>query len=184
METLLEDLSNAIGALNGSIEERAVGIRLAATYAARLEPAVPGAELDAYANILDEVIADLKAFQDDHSQIENAIAALENECWKLPASAQKRLDETQKGVKSLPDSSAKEKAIDFLAILQDRYQRLLTTTTIAKSMSERNLTAQKSMTTTTLCPIRSSKVFTMLSPRNSRSFIRLSMMMRASSSVS
>ena len=143
VETLLEDLSNAIGALNGSIEERAVGIRLAATYAARLEPAVPGAELDAYANILDEVIADLKAFQDDHSQIENAIAALENECWKLPASAQKRLDETQKGVKSLPDSSAKEKAIDFLAILQDRYQRLLTTTTIAKSMSERNLTAQK-----------------------------------------
>ena len=145
VETLLEKLSNAICALNGGIEERAVGIRLAATYAARLEPAVPGAELDAYANILDEVIADLKAFQDDHSQIENAIAALKNECWKLPANAQKRLDETQKGVKSLPDSSAKEKAIDFLAILQDRYQRLLTTTTttIAKSMSERNLTAQK-----------------------------------------
>lgn len=141
--TLLENLSKANDALIGGIEDRAAEIRKVAGYAAMLDPAISRAELDAYAKALDAAKAALKAFDDDHSQIEGAIAALENEWWEAPADAQARLDETEKGVKALPDSSAKEKAIDFLAILQDRYERLLATSKTAKAMAARNATAQK-----------------------------------------
>jgi len=143
MGTLLENLGKTIGAVMGSLEERAAAIRKAAEYAAKLDPAVPRAALDARAKALEDAKAALKAFQDDHSQIEGAIAAIQDKWWELPADAQARLDETQKGVRALPDSSAKDKAIDFLAVLQDRYERLLVSTETAKKMAARSATAQK-----------------------------------------
>jgi hypothetical protein len=143
MGTLLENLGKANDALIGGIENRTAGIRKAAGYAQMLDPAVPRTELDAYANALDDAKSALKAFQDDYFQIEGAIAALEDEWWKVPGDAQTRLDETQKGVTALPDSSAKDKAVGFLAVLQDRYVRLLATTKTAKTMTTRNATAQK-----------------------------------------
>jgi hypothetical protein len=141
--TLLENLGNANEAIIGGIEARASAIRQAAGYAATLEPAVSRAELDTYAKALDEAKVALEAFADDHSLIEGAIAALNVKWWEVPEEAQARLDETEKCVKALPDISAKDKAIDFLAILQDRYERLLSTTKTAKDMAARNATAQK-----------------------------------------
>ena len=140
--TLLEKLGNANDVIIGSIEARTAGIRKAAGYATRLDPVVSRAELDAYAKALDEAIASLKAFEDDHSQIEGAIAALDAKWWEVSESAQTRLDETEKGVKSLPDNSAKDKAVEFLAVLQDRYERLLATSKTAKSTAARKAAAQ------------------------------------------
>lgn len=141
--SMLEKLGNANDAIIGGIEACAVGIRKAAGYAAKLDPVVSRAELDSYATALDDAIAALKAFEDDHSQIEGAIAALEAKWWEVPEYAQTRLDETEKGIKALPDSSAKDKAVEFLAVLQDRYERLLATSKTAKSMAARNAAAQK-----------------------------------------
>lgn len=143
MGALLEKLGTMNKALIAGIEGRASEIRKAAGYAAMLDPAVSRAELDAYAKALDETKAALEAFEEDHSQIDGAITALEGKWWEVPEDAQKRLDDAEKGTKALPDSSAKDKAIDFLAILQDRYERLLATNTSAKSMSARYATAQK-----------------------------------------
>lgn len=143
MGMLLENLGKANDALISGIEDRAAEIRKAAGYTTILDPAISRSELDAYAKALDEAKAALKAFDDDHSQIEGAIAALENGWWEVPAKAQARLDEIENGVKALPDSSAKDKALEFLAVLQDRYERLLATTKTAKSMAARNATAQK-----------------------------------------
>lgn len=141
--TMLEKLGNANDAIIGCIEARAAGIRKVAGYAATLDPVVSCAELDAYATALDDAIAALKAFEDDHSQIEGAIAALETKWWEVPEYAQTRLDETEKGIKALPDSSAKDKAVEFLAVLQDRYERLLATSKTANTMAARNAAAQK-----------------------------------------
>lgn len=141
--TLLETLGNANDAIIGGIEIRATGIRKAAGYAATLDPVVSRAELDAYAKALDDVIAAFKAFEDDHTQIEGASAVLEAKWWEVPADAQTRLDETEKGVEALPDSSVKDKAVDFLAVLQDRYERLLATSKTARTMAARNAVAQK-----------------------------------------
>ena len=143
MGALLENLGKAIGALIGGAEGRVAEIRKAAGYAAMLDPAVPHAELDAYAKVLDDAIAALKAFQDDHSQTEGAISALENEWWEVPENAQTRLEETQKGIMALPDSSARDTAIAFLATLQLRYDKLLETTQLAKAKAARSAAAQK-----------------------------------------
>ncbi|MED5548941.1 MAG: AAA family ATPase [Pseudomonadota bacterium] len=143
MGTLLESLGKAINALMDGLEVREAAIKKAADYAAKLNPAVPTAELDAHAQTLADAKAALKAFQEDHSQIEAAIAAIQKNWWELPGNAQARLDETQKGVAALPDSSAKDKAIDFLAILQDRYERLLATSSAAKAAATRSATAHK-----------------------------------------
>lgn len=140
--TLLEKLGNANDAIIGGIEARVAGIRKAAGYATTLDPAVSRAELDVYAKDLDDAIAVFKAFEDDHSKIEDAIVALETKWWVLPKDAQMLLDETEKRVKSLPDSSAKGKAVEFLAVLQDRYERLLTTSKTAKSMVARSAAAK------------------------------------------
>lgn len=140
---LLETFGNATDAIIGGIENRAAGIRKAAGYAATLDPVVSRAELDAYAKALGDAIAALKAFEDDHAQIEGASAVLEAKWWEVPVDAQTRLDETEKGVKALPDSSVKDKAVDFLAVLQDRYERLLATSKNAKTMAARNAVAQK-----------------------------------------
>lgn len=140
--TLLEKLGNANDAIIGGIEARAAEIRKAGGYAATLDPVVSRAELDAYAKVLDDAIAALKAFEDDHSQIEGAIAALEAKWWEVPEDTQTRLDETEKGVKALPESSAKDKAVEFLAILQDRYERLLATSKTAKSMAAQSAVAR------------------------------------------
>jgi ABC-type branched-subunit amino acid transport system ATPase component len=143
MGQLLEKIDNAVGAIIGAIEARAAGIRKTAGYAATLDPAISCVELDAHAKTLDEATAALKAFENDRSKIEGAAAALEHSWWEVPANAQKRLEETQKSVKALPDSSAKDKAIAFLAVLQDRYERLLATTKTAKAIAARSATAQK-----------------------------------------
>lgn len=143
MGALLESLGKATGAIMGGLEERAAAIRKAADYAAALDPAVPRAALDGRAKALDDARAALKAFQDDHSLIEGAVSALENKWWDMPADAQQRIEDTQKGVKALPDSSTKDKAVDFLAVLQDRYERLLGTTKTAKVMATRSDTAHE-----------------------------------------
>jgi hypothetical protein len=140
---LLEKLDKEIKAIINSIEIRAAGIRKAVGYATKLDPVVSHAELDAYAQILDDTITALKAFGDDYSRIEGAIAALETKWWEVPENAQTRLDEIEKGIKALPDSSVKDKAIEVLAVLQDRYERLLATNKTAKDMAARNVVAQR-----------------------------------------
>ncbi|NMM43872.1 AAA family ATPase [Rhodospirillaceae bacterium KN72] len=142
-DTLLKELSDALNEITARVEARITGIRKAANCAAMLDPAVSRLELDAYANALDKTKAAFEAFEIDPSQIENVITALEGNWWEVPAKAQTRLDETHKGVKSLPDSSAKDKAIDFLAVLQDRYERVLGTSRTAKILAAKKSTAQK-----------------------------------------
>ncbi|WP_353428859.1 AAA family ATPase [Paracoccus denitrificans] len=142
MGELLGELAKAIGAIIGSLEERAVAIRKIGEYATKLDPVVPCKEFDAYLKQLEDAKAALKAFRDDHSLIDGTIAAIQEQWWDLPEDATARLEDTQKGLKALPDSSAKDKAIDFLAVLQDRYERLLSTTKTAKSQAARYTTAQ------------------------------------------
>jgi len=140
---MIKQLSNSNNTIIRAIEARTTGIRKVAGYASKLDPVVSLTELDTYVAALGSAIAALKAFEDDHSQIEGAIAALKAKWWKVPKDSQIRLDETAKGVKALPGSSAKDTAVEFLAILQDRYERLLATTKDAESMAARNGVAQK-----------------------------------------
>jgi len=140
--TLLNKLGNTNNVIIAGIEGRAADIRKASIYAAALEPALSHVKLDAYVETLDEAVAALKEFEHDHAQIEGAITVLEVKWWEVPQDAQMQLDELAKGVNALPESLAKDKAVEFLAVLQDRYERLLTATKNAKSVAARNTVAQ------------------------------------------
>jgi hypothetical protein len=139
----LKGLGQSLGAIIGDLDERAAAIRQAAEYGALLAPAVGHLEIDEYANALDDAKAKLTAFQTDYSQIEGAILALESKWWFVPTGAQERLEQTAAGLNSLPEASAKEKAIDFLAVVQDRYERLLSTTKITSQRKSIRATAEK-----------------------------------------
>lgn len=143
INTLLTSIKTANNVLTGVIEDRANDIRKVKAYASKLDPAISHTELDEYIKKLDAMRDDLIAFENDHSQIEGAIAVLESAWWEVPELAQARLDEVVKRVKALPDSSKKDQALKFLAVLQDRYERLLADTKNAKAASARNFKAQK-----------------------------------------
>ena len=96
IKKLLADLGTANDAVIGAIECRAAEICKAAGYAAKLDPAVSHAELDKYVKTLNTAKDALKAFESDHSQIDEAIAALEWAWWVVPDDAMTRLDETER----------------------------------------------------------------------------------------
>lgn len=140
--TLLNNLGNSINVIIAGIESRAAGVRKAAIYAAALEPVLSHAKLDAYVKSLDETVSALKAFEDDHAQIDGAFIVLEAKWWDVPEDAQTQLDDLVTGIKALPESLAKDKAVEFLAVLQDRYERLLIAAKNAKTLVARNAVAQ------------------------------------------
>jgi hypothetical protein len=140
---LLERVGKSLTAIIGDLHERAAAVRKAAEYGTLLVPVVARLEIDKYANALDDAKAKLTAFQRDHSQIEGAILVLESQWWFVPAVAQERLEETKAGLSLLPDASAKEKAIEFLAVVQDRYERLLSAIKVRSRRKSIRATAEK-----------------------------------------
>lgn len=140
--TLLSKLGNSNDIIIASIENRAAEIRKAANYTSILEPVLSHTKLDAYIKTLDEAVASLKAFEDDHTQIDGALTVLEAEWWEVPEDAQLQLDDLAKGINAIPESLVKDKAVEFLAVLQDRYERLLKESKNTKSMASRNTVAQ------------------------------------------
>ena len=141
--TLLDALGEDIDALLGGIEARVAAIQKAASYSAALDPAVSREEFDSYMKALGDVRTALKGFQNDNSMFDEVLAAVEAEWWVLPSDSLKRLDETQKAVKRLPDRSARDNAIGFLTELQVRYDQLTKKTAVAKSKASRSAVAKK-----------------------------------------
>lgn len=140
---LLSKLNTANKAITGALDDRATDIRTIKGYASKLDPVVTDEELDQYAKWLDGLKDTIKAFESDPSKIEETIAVLGFPWWELPKSVQTRLDEVEKGLKALPEISEKEQALKFLAVLQDRYERLLAAAKNVKVLSARNAKAHK-----------------------------------------
>lgn len=140
---LLESLRSAFGEIKNSIEVRIADISKASGYAAKLELAVPRDNLYAYVNALEDIKTTLESFQDDFSQIEKATCSIQKKWWEMPEDARAGLNETQMAVNAMPGSSDKDQAIGILAVLQDRYEKLLWMSEEAKTTVERSKTAQK-----------------------------------------
>ena len=143
IEMMLENLGNANDVIISGMETRVSGIRKVAGYAAMLDPVVSRTELDACVKDLTDAIDALKAFEDDHSKIEDAITVLEAKWWEVPEKVLAKLKETEKSIKALPESSDKENAVGFLAVLQERYEKLIGASKTVKAKQERHLVGQK-----------------------------------------
>lgn len=140
---ILKKLDTDFQTIEQAVEDRIADLRTVASYAKALEPAVPIAKLATYAARLKQILTMIKDFSEDHAQLDPAITAIQDAWWALPGDVQALLEELRKAIAALPDSSAKDKAIQFLTVLQERYTRLIEANRSAKESAQRSITAEK-----------------------------------------
>ena len=143
IEELLGQLRANINAVLESLGERIQAIEHVIQYSKSLKPPVAHAETATYFEGLKDAERALKDFLEDHSRVPQALQAVTDSWWSLAAAQQARIDECQAAVKALPDTSAEDMARDFLSVAQDRYERLLQVTKMAKDQEARSVVARK-----------------------------------------
>ena len=136
-------LDTAFVAIEDAIKERLGDIRKMAGYAKALEPSIETDALDGYVTRLEGIQTAIKEFREDHAKLDPAIEAVQDAWWSLPEDVRTCLEDTRKAVDALPDTSAKDKAIKFLAVLQERYDRLIEANREAKESAQRGAIAEK-----------------------------------------
>lgn len=141
--TQLETIRTAFGVISGALEDRMSAVAKVAAYGAALKEAVPKLAFDEYSQALASAKQALNAFLDDHALIDDALAVTSGAWWALPEGVQARLEGVQTAIGAQPDSSVTDAAREFLAVLQDRYERLLSDSKIAKAHKARHAKAQK-----------------------------------------
>lgn len=143
VDQMLREVRKALNAVIGALEERASGIRKVLGYASALDPVVPSDELGRHLQTLEAANRHLIDFLNDHSRTAGAISTLKQAWWAVPADVVARILETARAAGLLPDGSAEQRAVEILTILQERYDRLLKTTAIAKSAEARSIKARR-----------------------------------------
>lgn len=143
MGELLESLSSNLRSISFEIAEWLAALKKVAQYADKLEPKIARVDIEAAAENLQILLDALKSFDDDPSNIDEALSVVTASWWEAGAETKERLNEVRKGLEGLPDNSARDKALSFLTELQVRYDQLLAATKLAKSKAARNELAQK-----------------------------------------
>ena len=141
--TLLNKLETSFQAIEQAIKDRTTDLRTLAGYAAALEPAIVTVALATYATQLQQIQSVIKNFREDHAQLDPVITAMQDPWWALPEDVQAKLEEIRKAVAARPDSSVKDRAIQFLTVLQERYDRLIEANRAAKQSAQRSTVAEK-----------------------------------------
>ena len=139
----LRELSESIETIKVAFERQAAQIESISSAAAKLDPPFPKEELDSHAAFLQGAVENLEAFLDNHTQVDGALDAVRVDWWDVSEQLSIRLEDMRKVVEALPDLSSKDKAIEFLAVAQDRYERLLEASKLAKRQSHRSAVAAK-----------------------------------------
>lgn len=135
---VLEGVEAAFGTIEEGIKERLADIRKMAGYANAREPAIKTDALDEYVTRLETISTAIREFRKDHAKLDPTTEAIEDTWWVLPENVQTCIEEIRKAVAALPDTSAKDSAIKFLAVLQERYNRLI------ESNREKKLSVERS----------------------------------------
>ena len=137
---VLEGLETAFGAIEGAIKGRLADIRKMTGYANALEPTIKTDALERYVTRLEGIQT---AIKDDLAKLDPAIEAAQDAWWSLPDDVRTCLEDTRQAVDAMPDTSAKDKAIKFLAVIQERYDRLIEANREAKESAQRGAIAEK-----------------------------------------
>lgn len=140
---VLKELETAFVAIEDAIKERLADIRKVEGYAKALEPSVETDVLADYVTRLEAIQTAIKEFREDHAKLDPAIEAVQKAWWSLPEGVRTCLEDTQKAVDALPDTSAKETAIKFLAVLQERYDRRIKADREAEERAQRSAIANR-----------------------------------------
>lgn len=118
-------------------------IRRAIEYSNRLEPQVAHSEMTVYLAHLKEVEAALKAFLEDPSRVKSELSALSDSWWHPTKAQEVEIGQCLAAISALPDTSAEDVARDVLSVAQDRYERLLHLTGVAREKREQSVVAER-----------------------------------------
>lgn len=140
--TLLEKLETNFGTIEQAIRDRIADICKLAGYAKTLGASIDTDTLQRYLAQLKGIQTLMKDFHEDHAKYDPAAAALQETWWIPPEGVQGTLKEIGKAVEALPDNSTKEKSITFLAVLQERYGRLIEAARDEKKSKQRSTIAE------------------------------------------
>ncbi|EQD66718.1 SMC domain protein, partial [mine drainage metagenome] len=140
---LLADLRAHINSVLEYVAVRIRAVEHIVDYSEGLTPPLPHAETSAYIDVLRDVETALMEFLEDHNRIAPALKAVGESWWSPAPQQQMQIDSCQTAVNALPDTSAAEDARDLLSIVQDRYDRLLRATKIAKECNSHSEIARK-----------------------------------------
>jgi len=140
---VLEELDTDFGTIEEAVSGRIAEIRKMAGYAKALEPAIQADALDEYVTRLEAIQTAANDFREDHAKLDPAIGAVQDAWWELPEEVHGCLDKIRSAIEALTDNSTAETAIKFLAVLQERYDRLLEAKQKFAKNKQRSIVAEK-----------------------------------------
>ena len=141
----LSKLREATSGLLSALTERITALTKAVEHCGNLDPPIAHVEIKAYLEQLEAAHKALKKVLQDHTQAGTALEVANWAWWTMPEEAQAKIDECRVALDALPDNSEKNKAREFLTVLQDRYERLLRESKSLKHHNERSEVAQKTL---------------------------------------
>lgn len=140
---ILEEIEKNLSTIEQAIGNRVADIRKIADNAKTIDKSIEVSTLEDYVRQLESIQAAIEDFQKDYLKLDPAIVAMQDTWWTLPEKVQSVVQKTRESIKALPDTSVKDNAIKLLAVLQDRYNRLIKTDQIAKERGRKSALAAK-----------------------------------------
>ena len=145
IEQLLGQLRDDIDAILQSLSWRIQMVERAIQYSQGLKPPLEHAELSGYLTELKSAETALTDFVKDNNEAELALQAVSLSWWSPKADEQACINECHSALNALPDTSAEDEARDILTVAQERYEKLLAATRMAKERKARSVIAQKTL---------------------------------------
>ena len=143
IQTLLGELHGNLDTILQSLSDRMNAIERAINYCQKLDPPQDHAALSAHLASLKEIEAALNGFLEDHSRVVPALEAVSKSWWTPNSATQQRIEDCRKAINAMPDASVEAQAREFLIVAQDRYEKLLRVTNLAKQRYSENEIAQR-----------------------------------------
>lgn len=138
IEQLLGQLRDDIDAILQSLSGRIQMVERAIQYSQGLKPPLEHAELSGYLTELKSAETALTDFVKDNNEAELALQAVSLSWWSPKADEQARINECHSALNALPDTSAEDEARNILTVAQERYEKLLAATRMAKERKARS----------------------------------------------
>jgi RecF/RecN/SMC N terminal domain len=131
---VLRELNGAIRSILDALASRNAEVKRVIEYCGRLEPLVEHSALSGYLDELKTLDTVLSEFSADPMDVDLALRFVSSSWWPLAKAQRIELDECQRGIAALPDTSTEEDARETLIVCQERYEKLIK----ARSAEETN----------------------------------------------
>ena len=143
IENLTKDINKNANVVLQSLALRIQAIERVIEYSRNLKPVIEQQELIDYITRLKEIETALNEVIKDNTKINPAIDAVSTSWWVPMVAQQNKIKDCQTAIKAIPDTSVEDKAREFLIVAQDRYEKLIKQSKVAKEQKKQAEIAEK-----------------------------------------